>query len=494
MMRALLLLALLPLPALAAGVLVLEGELAEDRWEAVSDALDVEAVQPFAIPDTDGWPGTVGFAPCAGEPADLAAVLAAARASIQDFEAAAAAAALEGALDSAPCSERAVPRADLLAALEVLGEAAQIEGDEARARAAYQQLLAIDPAYALTSPPGTGYDALYSAVRRDVASQQQAPVGLWHEGGVWWDGAEVPARSGVPLTALPGRHLLQWATGEDVAGAWVTVADATPASLVQPEALRGLLAGGPTSAGARAALEPLLTRWAADAELELLAVLAADDAADGHVLRDGSLQPFVLAVRRPAAPVVTDAPDPDRLRVAVGGGWTTVQLDHYADLRGAVEVGLVGPLSVRVDANLALAPVSVDLEGVDATTAGLPGFGVGVAVRPPRLPVQPFGAFTVGAWFGASGTQEARDALDAALAQPGAPELDPDDRAKLDARGPVHLRLFVDGGVDLPLPDLPLLVRFTGGVGLGVPATPDAGVGIQARAGVLVGLRLGSRP
>ena len=401
--------------------------------------------------------------------------------------------ALEETIRQLPCASTPVARADLLAAFEVLGEAAQVAAHEGNARFAYEALLGVDPSYGLTSPPGTGYDELFNAVRRDFVNQAQSTLGLHHRmpTDVLWDGAPVEAASRVPLTVLGGRHLLQWTEDGALRGAWVELpGGGAPAALVWAADREALLAAGLVDVGARAALEPLLRAYALELAVDAVAVLPKTGAPSGYVVGPDLAEPWA-----DSALAVGATMSGDRVRLAIGAGYANLQLTHYGDITAAVDVRLIGPLHVRVEGDLAL---SQPLDGRSSSyedqgkAAVLPGLGVGVVIHPERGLIQPFGALTAGIWIGAL-DDEAAARLEAALAADGA-VMSQTDQDKLAARHAVDFRGFVDGGLDLVPLGGPVLVRVSAGVGLGMAMKPEAQVGFQFRAGAAVGVRFGASP
>ncbi|MCO4770691.1 MAG: hypothetical protein KDA24_11735 [Deltaproteobacteria bacterium] len=499
MLRLLLLLVALLAPSTAfgtVGVLLADGSTPADAdfaRVAGGTGNDESTLVAFPLPSTAPWVSTLTVEACTSErwPMDLATLAAAARASIASLAAEEAQSTVEDALRELPCSTTPVSREDLALLLEVLGEAAQVAGSEGNARITYEALLAVEPGYVLTSPAGTGYGELFNEVRRSFGSQATAPLTVWHSfSSASWNGEAVPAAAGAPLQVLPGRHLLQVQDGEELVGAWVLVPpEGAPAAVVSAPALPGLLAGGLANAGARNAIEALLTQWAADAGHDAIVVLPKAGAGAGYSVRDGA----AVAWAAPAM-AAEAATKPDRLRLTGGAGYANLQGDHYADLTLAADLQLIGPLHLRVEGDLAISqPISVGVGGFasEGRAALLPGLGVGVAVRPRKGVIQPFGALTVGAWFGALDAK-AREDLDAFLAQAsGAPTLSEQDLGKLQARHPVDFRGFLDGGVDLIPAGGPMVVRVSAGVGLGLGLGPDAPVGFQMRAGASAGVRFG---
>ncbi len=481
-------------PALSAtGVTLADGAAASERDLATSArglGQPVDTLASVALPAAGpSWASTLRLTPCSGEPlaADLASAVASARQQISMLDAEVAEVALEEAVRQLPCAANPVVRAELLAAFEILGEAAQVAGHEGNARFAYEGLLAVDPSYSLTSPPGTGFDELFNAVRRDFVNQAQSTVGIHHRiEGVLWDGAEVPAASRVPLSALGGRHLLQWSEAGVVHGAWVELpTGGAPAGVVWAADRQSLLAAGLADVGTRAAVEPLLRSYAAELGVDGLVVLAQTGASSGYAVGPEGATPWAESAVAAGTAMASDL-----LRLAVGAGYANLQLTHYGDITAAVDVRLIGPLHVRVEADLALSqPLDGRVVGYEdqGKVAVLPGLGAGVVVRPERGLIQPFGALTVGLWFGGL-DEDAAARLQAALAADGA-VMSQTDLDRLNQRHAVDLRGFVDGGLDLVPLGGPLVVRVSTGVGLGMAVTPTAPVGFQFRAGAAVGVR-----
>ena len=481
----------------ATGVILADGSGAGDADRgSVARGLErgADTLQSLSLPAVgEAWLSTLRLSPCteASSAVDLNAIVTAARQQITMLAAEEAEVALEQAIRTLPCAESPVPTADLLAAFEVLGEAAQVAGHEGNARFAYEGLLAVEPGYTLTSPPGTGYEELYNTVRRSFVNQAQSTVGVRHglAGGVYWDGAAVDPATRVPLTVLAGRHLLQWDAGSGLVGAWVELpAGGEAASLVWGPDRTALLAGGLADAGATAAIAPMLRAVATEAGVDGVAVLPQAGATSGYLVTMEGTQPWASA-----SVAVGRAMAPDRVRLAVGAGYANLQLTHYGDITAAVDVRLVGPLHVRIEGDLALSqPLDGRTEGYadQGSVAVLPGVGAGIVVHPVRGLIQPFGALTAGVWIGAK-DEDAAAALDAALAATGRTMSDV-DRAKFDARHAVDFRGFIDGGMDAVPLGGPLVIRVSAGVGLGMALTPDAPVGFQFRAGAAVGLRLGA--
>jgi hypothetical protein len=475
-MRLLLLLLVPSLAAAATGVVQADGNAPDDAALAAAAAdASLTDVSPIAL-TTAGWITTgAAFAPCAGEPGEsLADAVAEGRGMVEELNSAKAIARLDAALDAAPCSSTPTTRPNLLAALELLGQAAQDEGRTDIARRAYAQLLGADPGYRLTTPPGTGYDDLFDEVRREANAVRPASVAIQHAdaAAVTWNGESIPASAALTTPAAPGRHLLQWWEQGTPRGAWVEVSG--DAALVSaPSGPGWLLAEGPSDAAKQLALTLWLGSVAKDAGLDGIAVVQE---AGGYVVGDGinTWIPSVAAAVGSAPPRAT-APKGTELRLTLGGGYSTVQGFHYGEAVGALDLRLVGPLHVRVEGGAGFSPVDVGDEAL-GTTVVLPGVGAGVALRPPAGPVQPFGALTAGVFITPDSDKTAA-AEDAARSNG-----DVETVARLDVRGPVAFRGYVDGGVDLLPGDGPLVIRVSGGFGFGL--------GFLARAGAQVGFRL----
>lgn len=482
-------------PAVAGSYGLLRGDggpVAAPARVATALGLTPDEVVPLGLPiPSDGWHvAGASFSGCSGQPAsDLGPVLTSARAQLDDLDSGSAQAALAQAIEGLPCAGTPVDAEELAAALEILGQAAQDESDEDAARAAYRQLIATNPSYALTSAPGTGYEVLWSEVRRKQLALGSVEVSVQHTGTVEvrLDGAAVDASSPAPVFLTSGRHLLQWTSGATTAGAWITLdADAGSAALIEAEALTPLLSAGPRSAGRRVALQRWLTNLAVAGGLDGVAVIQNDAPLTGYrvdVMGDGTAEGWATA---PSTPVPTPGTGPGAairasggMRILLGGGWMLADRANYGDITVAAEVRLIGPLHLRIDFDLGISQ-PLQLPGndhYDGAVALLPGLGAGLLMRPVKGPIQPFGAFTAGVWITpASYTQ----ATVAAAVAAGASS---DDVLALTARRAATVRLFADGGVDLLPEDGSFVLRLSGGVGYGF--------GFQARAGAQVGFRIG---
>lgn len=479
-----LLLATLPGSAWPATGLVRADDGATIDAARVAAAIGVEPsdLQLLALPDaTAGWHSAgVSLEACAGQPSTpLGLVVDAASAQLRDLRSDEAQEALSSSIEGLPCVGAFAERTTLVTALELLGQAAQDEGDTAAARAAYEQLLAVDQGFSLTSAPGTGYEVLFDDVRRAALSAGTIEASVQHaDWTVAVDGVAVPARSAGTLRLAPGRHLLQWQVQDELVGAWLTLEAGAPRVALLAHGYLDILGQGPIDAGKSVAIEAWLGHVATSADLDGVAVVQAAEPLAGYVVRGGSAEAWAAA---PEAAVADDPkvarPGGVGFRLAVGGGWMLASLASYGDIAAAADVHLVGPLHLRIDGDLGISqPISMPGGELDGVSVLLPGVGVGVSLRRPGGPVQPYGAISVGLWI----TPDTyTDPVLADAQGIGAVTTD------LEARGPVTFRGFADGGVDLHPGDSPLLVRLYGGIGYGF--------GFQVHAGAQVGFRAGGR-
>jgi hypothetical protein len=469
-----------PLSALAAtlGLTTADGSPARSAVSAAADALDVkpDEVEPLAILPGDGWYALgLSMTICEGEAvAELGTTIASAKMQLEGLQSAQAMAGLDAAIEAQPCAAFAVDTEVLAQALDLLGQAAQDESKADVARLAYQRLLAIAPSHRLSSPPGTGYEVLWEEVRREVLAAGVATLAVQHDiGKVWLDGGPVKADWSGTLKLVPGRHLLQWTADGATTGAWIELADgATKAALVDAAVgYANLLAEGPSDSGRKMALELWLGELAATFDMEGVAVVLEETPYSGYAVRDGKSFAWQGSARTPG-----QAGAADRLRIALGGGWMFAGGASFGDIALAADVRLIGPLHLHVDADVGITrPIELPGSTIDGARAVLPGFGVGVALRPAAGFAQPFVSLSLGMWVVPSSyTEEAVDQV----GRFG----DAMSRAQVDSRGPVTFRGFLDGGIDLVL-DRVVSVRLTGGVGYGF--------GFQARAGSQVALRFG---
>jgi len=481
-----LLLSLLIVGTAAAADLALLGDVDEDSLARVSEAIGRggEAVV-VSLPAAEGAWYVAGatFRPVPPSTEPLGAAIAGARALLDDFEAAAAAARISDAVVTAP-NGPAVDRAEYLAALDLWGEAAQEAGDETSARSAYLLLLAADPAYELTAPPGMGYEDLWNAVRRDMNEAELVAASIQHAAAsVWWDGQPVAAQD-VPRSVRPGRHLLQWLEGEDATGAWVDVKE--PLALVWAADAAAVLARGPVDAGAQAALAPWLGSLRAGFGVTAVAVAQSNKPPRGYLVDDDGITAWAGG---PEA--IARSMKPDRVRVAVGGGYAAT-VESFDDEAGegqtlassfggvglAVDIKAIAFVHARVRGDLQISePARLGGDEDLEVVALLPGVTAGVLVHPERGVIQPWASVAGGLWF-APPSQSA--AQRAAAADKG---VDAGATGLVDGRGAVTPRLMVDGGVDLVPGGGPLVVRVEAGVG--------AGFGLEFRAGASVGVRFG---
>ena len=274
---------------------------------------------------------------------DLAGVADDARTKLSQLESAEALEALEAAVGTAACSPSPVARADYLVALELLAQAAQDEGKVDRARAALQRLVAADASYRLSSPPGSGYDHLWTEVRRGAAQVEPVEVAIQHAGEVLLDGEPVPAAWTLTAPLLPGEHLLQWRLGGAWTGGQLTVpTDAEAGALIEPAAVRGLLDRGPADAGSRAALRTWLVFEATSAGLDGIAVVQDPRGLRGFVVEEGRTGSWnsLLAGGRSGQTKRAEPPPPGvpiGLGLAGGaavlGGLSAWQFDTYGALQ-----------------------------------------------------------------------------------------------------------------------------------------------------------------
>ncbi len=404
-----------------------------------------------------------------GGTVELAIAVGEARARLGALQTAAARKTLIAALADAPGSPSAVSTKHLAAALELLGQTAQDEGDDAAATDAYERLLTFAPSYSLSTPPGMGYEDLFNRVRVKMNTLREGMLAIQHDlDEVHWDGEPIPAGWSGSRSVRPGEHLLQWLDDNTRHGVLVTVQGGGMVSIVATASLPRLLGEGASDEGRRVALTPILQELAG--ELPAIAVVQGRDPLRGYTLRDTVFESWSGGV------AVAPSTSSDRARFAVGGGYGLVDGSHYGEVTGALDIGLVGPLSLRIDGGLG---VSEPLDfGVDHELTGkvalLPGVGAGVVIRKPDGPAQPWVGLSLGVSISPPTLREEAEAE--------ARTLDPELAERLDARGPVAFRGYLDGGLDLAPPG-PLLVRVFGGVGYGL--------GLQVRAGAQVGFRFG---
>ena len=423
------------------------------------------------------WAVDLRLAPCAALPGlDLDAAVRQSDRELADLEAAAAVRTLKDAVESTPCTEGWVDAGALKVALEWWGHAGQLAEDERAARAAYSQLAAVDPGWRIRPPPGSGFEELWDTVRGELASQNLTTLAM-HVGSreVRWDGESINGPT-ARLDTAPGRHLLQWMDASGgVQGGWVLVTGRAPAAALvtsqRADALSLLERGMETEAG-RVALQVWLGALQTAHGFDGIVVLdPSARPAGGYRLDAEGLRPWSAELQ--AAFTMT----PDRARVLLGGGWLSVNqaADNYADARLAADVTLIGPLHITADFSVSFSSISHPRSPEwDGGVVVLPGFGLGLALRRPTGLVQPFGSVTGGLWS-APGFDSVESTLDGALLDESSRVHQPDS--------PVSPRIFAEGGVDLLPGGQPLVIRVSGGVGYGL--------GLQLRAGVLVGVRFG---
>lgn len=438
-----------------------------DSLRAIS--LDVQ-LQPW-------WSVSARLAPCAALPGlDLDRAVRRSDQQLADLEAAAAVATLREAIEVTPCTEGWVDAGALTVALEWWGHAGQLAEDERSARLAYGQLAAVDPGWRIRPPPGSGFEDLWDTVRGELAAQNLTTLAL-HVGQreVRWDGVLVAGPT-ARLDAAPGRHLLQWIDESGgFQGAWVLVTGRTPtAALVtshRADAL-ALLAGGMETEAGRVALQVWLGALQVAHGLDGIVVLEPNSKpAAGYRIGSEGLRPWTAELQ------AAFTMQPDRARLLAGGGWLSVDTAtaHYADTRLSFELKLVGALHLCADVSVGMSRISHPRSPQwDGGVVVLPGFGVGLALRRPVGLVQPFGAVTGGLWS-APGFDDVESTLDGAL-------LDESSRVH-QPELPVSPRVFAEGGVELVPGGQALVIRVSAGVGYGL--------GLQLRAGVLVGARFG---
>lgn len=483
------------------GVLRADGVVAQGvDLQAVERALELEAgsARPAALPTANGpfWLRGARLDACVGSSQPVGAVLAQAKEHLRKLEADAALALLSSSLDAAPCSWPTASPSDIGTALDLLGQAAQDAGKDGVARDAYRRLLAVAPAWQLLSPPGSGYEVVWTEVRREILAQPQRSFVLWHQGaGVRLDGEAVPPESGATLPLVPGRHLLQWGDAASHAGAWL-VLDPAPqgAAAIHGGAGASLLAAGGRSTASRQGNEIWLGALRTEVGADAIAVITVPGAeAQGFVVDDAGLRGWSLSADAGSAAIPLD-----RLRVGLGAGYALFGASEAAGVPTSSNLGidadldlrLVGPLHLRIDGSVVVSqPARLVDEGsgsggvADGKAWSFPGFGVGAVVRAPRTVFQPFVGVVGGLWIHpTSFLAKARAdivALDPEGTNPEAQEA----LAALDRRKDHSPRILLEGGFDVVSPAAPIGLRVDGGVGYGP--------GFVARAGFHLVVRLG---
>lgn len=452
-------------------------------------ALAVGAGRAIQIPPVAGaWiPLGAVLQPCKSAPTTLAASVAEARGLMSQLQEEEAIEILRAAIATAPCGPPGLDRSTVTTALDLLGQAAQDGQKEGIARDAYTRLLALDPAWKLQTPPGTGYETLWNAVRREVLARPLASFALWHQGEVRIDGEAIAAGSTATLELGAGSHWVQWTEGGAAKGQWFSLAPGTPVGLIASAASPSLLQAGPTGAGTKALLTLWLGAVAQEQGLDGIAVVAGtgDGGRNGWVVRGGTLEAWAESVETQARGVVAD-----RVRIGVGGGYLRLASYNYGSVHGSAEFRIVGPLHLVVEGDLGFSEgVRLNNPDADITPDGdgevrtLPALGAGALIRLQKGPIQPFVGVTAGATFDPPALREGLVDQIAALDPDGLSTEDEAAIAELRARPAAVFRVLLDGGVDLIPGGGRLVIR------------PHAGVGwnggLLVRGGLLVGIRLG---
>ena len=489
LIRTLLLLSiLLPLPALAepAAVVLSDGSAPDPaHLDAASDALSLEDARAVALPAPDAPWSLAGGGITLQTVAEVstsapAASIAAARRALDQLDAASAQDLLSAAGGALPAAEEPVPADQLREIYELLGQAAQELGDARAAAQAYDWLVTAAPDHELSLAPGLGYEDAWTEARRAALSRALRPLLLVHGTDVWLDGEAVD--SGVVVSALPGRHLLQWREGGAVTGTWLHLQPGEgDAVAVLGDARQSLLTGTARHGLARAA-----RTWlpAALSSPDVVVIKAGSSPLSGFQITGGALEPW-----QASAATRHLSMRPDRMRLVLGAGYAATVEAHadtrlassFLATRLALGLRLVGPLHLRVAGDLQISePLRVEGSPLDGRRSLLPGLLAGAALRPVSGVAQPFVALAGGLWIVpaaatadvlAAGSSEGVEAPDAAL---------------VGARRPLTPRVELSGGVDLIPAGGPLVVRAEAGLG--------AGFGLELRVGLLVGLRLGTSP
>lgn len=493
---ALLVLLLLAAPAFAGpvGVLRADAQVPQSAdLAAVERALELPAgtARPASLPAATGAFHLIGarLEGCAGSALKPQAVLDQARDHLRKLEADAAIALLAATLDAVPCSWTGATNQQVATLLDLLGQAAQDAGKDGLARDAYRRLLALSPSWQLLSPPGTGYEVVWTEVRREVLAIPQGTLVVWHGGTgvVRLDGEPVPAEAGATLPVLPGRHLLQWSDGAAELGAWLVLdAGTTRATAIRTDAQGALLSAGGRTTASRQAVEQQLGQLRSQIGADAVAVLTTTGAeAQGYAVDAQGLSPWSLA-----AEAATLTIPMDRLRAGIGGGYLLVDRASYAGFDLDLDLRLVGPLHVRIDGTVAVSqPSRLQEDGATEDAVGngrastLPGLGGGVVLRLPKGVFQPFVAVVGGVWLHPLSARQADIEAIRALDPEGLSSQDESAIAAIEERGDASPRILLEGGFDVISPLAPVGLRFEGGIGYGPRVIARAGLQFLVRLG-----------
>lgn len=402
-------------------------------------------------PGTTLWRGLVAE-PCGGAAAEpLPQIVARSKEHVLQLRSSAALAELQRGAASLPCLAGPADRALLLQFWALLGQAAQDESRPEAARAAYRQLLQLDPGHRLDVAAGSGYDDLWNEVRRESLLARPSSLVVFHVGRqVHVDGVAVAERPSVAAEAVPGRHLLQWVADGRWTGAWVMLG-AEPGTLVfsDPSSARALLSmdgGDPASRGALAVLlADLRTKLGADS----IATVGGDPYR-GVVLRGSGLESW------PAEGAITTGRD--RVWTGVSGGWAYVQGFHNVQAELRADVRVAGPLHATLGVDLLARPLDPSMSG-GSRTSTLPQVFVGLVGRATKGPARFWAGGTFGLWFYLRNLSDVNAATQLAVVPSG-------------------LGLV---GLDLVPRDGAFFVRLSvaAGYGLGFQCLAGAGVGVR---------------
>ena len=349
-----------------------------------------------------------------------------------------------------PCAAAPVASEDLARLAFLRGAARFDQGDTDGARQTMGDALALDPEFeGLKGFPQAHLDLL-----EEMRSSGEAPASgslfSWHKPGtaqaVYVDGRPVdhPARQGVEVRA--GRHLVQVEnTSGQLRGLWVRTSG-VDAVIVHPGAGNNIWEdGGRTPGGEMAMRLMLLSEFeGGDGDIHVIrwkgrrVVSAATFPAGGGVRTSWGPEETVVdagsSARKPPSL------RPSRVRFALGGGYQYVHPFNYG--MGAVDLGvrLVGPLTVTAFARPSFAGrVTVDTGSGEPESGGivLVPFGVGLSVQKHDGPVGPF---VFGVFQGAMN--------------------------QVVPLGSFMLGAAVQGGVDIAPGDGPFLIRIQGEAGI----------------------------